>query len=84
MVGILQSAPTIAGESVDIMVDGISKAVFNVSMSAGANFMVGASGKIHSTGAAATGNIIYGPVIDGVSSSGEIGSVLLKTVGIAA
>ena len=81
MVGIMQNAPTVSGESAEIVSEGISKAIFNTALAVGANYIVGTSGRLHSTGGAAAGAVIYGPVIVAAASSGT-GSVLLKSVGI--
>ncbi len=83
MIGIMQDAPTVTGEAVNIMVDGVSKAAFNASIAAGSNFIVGTDGKIHSTGSAAAGGVIYGPVlVNPGTTAGDIGTVVLKSVGV--
>lgn len=84
MIGILQDAPTVAGEAVNIMVSGASKAKFNASIAPGSNFIVGTSGRIHSTGSAAAGARLYGPVlVNPGTTSGEIGTVMLNPLGIS-
>ena len=81
MVGIMQNQPTVSGESVEIITEGVSKAKFNDALAVGVNYIVGSGGKLHSTGGAAAGAAVYGPVIVAAASS-AIGSVLLKSVGI--
>jgi hypothetical protein len=81
MVGIMQNQPTISGEEVEIVTEGVSKAVFHNSLSVGDNYIIGTSGRLDSTSNAAAGAAIYGPVIIAAASSGT-GSVLLKSVGI--
>ena len=81
MIGVLQDAPTVAGEAVNIMVDGATKVKFNASIAPGSNYIVGTNGKIHSTGSAAGGGSVYGPVLTNPgTTTGEIGTVLLKFV----
>jgi len=81
MTGIMQNAPTVAGEGINLMVDGVSKARYDTALTAGDNWIVGASGRPASTAGAAAGAAVYGPVLlTGASSS--IGTVSLKSVGI--
>ena len=82
MAGIMQNQPTISGEEVEIVTEGVSKGHFNDALAVGVDYIVGTGGRLHSTGGATTGATIYGPVIIAAASSG-IGSVLIKTVGIA-
>jgi len=82
ILGVMQDAPTVTGEAVNIMYAGATKVAFNASIAAGANFIVGTSGRIHSTGSAGTGAAVYGPVlINPGTTAGDIGTVMLNSVG---
>ena len=82
MLGVMQDAPTVAGEAVNVMTEGVTKVKFQVSIAAGLNYIVGTSGMIASTGSAAAGASVYGPVLFNPGTTGAIGSVLLKSVGV--
>ena len=83
MLGVMQDAPTVAGEAVNIMYMGASKMAFNASIAPGSNWIVGTDGKAHSTGGAATNVNIYGPVlINPGTTEGDIGTVMLTPRGI--
>ena len=82
MIGVMQGAPTVTGESVEIVATGVTKVAFNASIAAGSNFIVGTSGRIHSTGSAAAGGTIYGPVlVNPGTTAGDIGTVVLNVIG---
>jgi len=82
ILGVMQDAPTVTGEAVNIMYAGASKMQFNASIAAGANWIVGTDGKAHSTGSAATGSAVYGPVLENPgTTAGDIGTVMLNSVG---
>lgn len=81
MTGIMQNAPTVAGESVNLMTNGVSKARYDTALTAGDNYIIGASGRAASTAGAAAGALIMGKVLlTGASSS--IGSVQVERLGI--
>lgn len=83
-VGILQSAPNVAGEICQIAISGISKVVVGTaSLAAGSRFVSGPTGVAVSTSNAVAYDIVYGPVIaDAAASTSSIGSVLMSRVGI--
>ena len=80
MIGLMQDAPTVTGEAVNIMVTGASKARFNASIAPGSNYIVGTDGRIHSTGSASVGGSVYGPVLVNPGASSGIGTVVLNLV----
>jgi hypothetical protein len=82
MLGFCQNAPSVAGESVEIMVDGVSKARAEQALGAGDNYIIGTNGMIASTSAAAAEAVIYGPVLVAAGGSSQIATVSLRTVGM--
>ena len=83
-IGVLQDAPTFTGEPCEIATFGsVTKLEFATTMVAGVNFISGALGRGQDTGAATTGQVIYGPILSTVSTTlGTIGTVMFNVVGI--
>ena len=81
MTGIMQTAPTVAGEAVTLMTDGVSKCRYDTALAVGDNYIIGASGRAASTAGAAAGALIMGKVLlTGASSA--IGTVQVERLGI--
>ncbi len=85
-VGVLQDAPTVAGEACAIAVMGsgcVSKLVCgSTKLSPGKYFIMGALGKAQSTASQVAQEIIMGPWLSAAGSTDSIGSAVLSIVGI--
>lgn len=83
MIGILQDAPTVSGESCNIAISGISKAVAgSTALKPGDRYVYGTNGVIASSSEAVAKAVLYGPVITGNASTGNYISVMINRVGI--
>jgi len=85
IVGILQDAPTVAGEACSIAIfnGGVSKAVCgSTALIPGSRAVIGAAGVIASTSDAVARDIIVGPWLSAGGSSGSIGSLQMNILGI--
>lgn len=83
MLGILQNAPSISGESCEIMSAGcgVSKARNSAALDEGVAYSIAATGLI-TTASTVAGSVNYGPVLIGAASSGTC-TVSLAPVGLA-
>lgn len=83
MLGILQDAPTVTGESCSIAISGISKAVTgSTALKPGDRYVYGTNGVLSSSSEAVAKSVLYGPVIQGGAAANGIISVLVSRVGI--
>ncbi len=81
IMGILQDAPTVAGEPCNVMVNGVSKAYCISNVPTGDFFIFSTSGAIRSSTAAAAQSVLYGPVLIGATSGGYA-TVVVQPIGI--
>jgi len=82
-VGILQNAPSVAGEACQVMVTGVSKFKTDSTIAAGANVVSGDSGVAVSTGSVTRNTVMYGPVLTATAGSSNLGTIVLDKVLIA-
>jgi len=75
VIGILQNKPT-SGQSADVMMAGVSKAIAGAAIAAGAEVMAGADGRIIT--AATAGSNVIGIALNAAGNANEIISVALN------
>lgn len=82
-IGVLQDAPTVAGEACSICISGITKIVIGTTaLSPGDMYVSGANGVAESTGSAGAKQVIYGPWLSGGATSSGYGTAVFDVVGI--
>lgn len=82
-IGVLQDAPTVAGEACKIGYGGITKLICgSTKLSPGKRFIMGPLGRATSTASAVAQEIIYGPWLSAAGSTDSIGSAIFQIVGI--
>jgi len=83
-VGVLQDAPTIAGEASEIATFGsVTKMVVgSTALIPGVNYVSGALGKAITTGTVGAGQVIYGPWMSAGQSTDSIGFAMFNIVGM--
>lgn len=85
VVGILQDAPTVAGEACAIAQfnGGVSKMICgSTKLGPKKRFILGALGKAQSTASAVARDVILGPWLSAAGSTDSIGSAVLNVIGI--
>ncbi len=85
-IGVLQGAPTVAGEACQIATfnGGIGKLVCaSTKLTPGTNYIMGALGKARSTASAVAKDVIYGPWLSANPSTDGIGTAMYQIIGIS-
>lgn len=83
VIGVLQDAPTAAGEACSIAFSGVSKVICgSTKLSPGDFYICGTSGRAASTASATARDTIYGPWLSAAAAAGSIGSAFVDRVGI--
>lgn len=75
-VGVLQNKPSASGQAAEVMQSGITKAVAGAAVSAGAEVMAGADGRIIT--AATAGSNVIGIALEAAANANEVISIALN------
>lgn len=82
-IGVLQGAPTVAGEACQIGYGGITKILCgSTSLIPGDAFITASSGAAGSTSGAVAKQVLYGPWLSAAAAAGSIGTAMFNIIGI--